>query len=622
MCGIAGFIGKGDQADLDKMIKKINHRGPDFSNSILIQNVGLAHARLSIIDLNERANQPFFTTDKTKCIVFNGEIYNYLQLKDKLMKTNKYNFRTSSDTEVLIYAYEEYGLNFLDKIEGMFAFAIYDYTKNELLLVKDRMGKKPLYYTYQGDTLIFASELKALLTHPSVSRELNYEALNQYLTYDYIPTPKTIFKGIYKLEPASYILYSSKKSIDVKKYWQPIYEDNILDSKKAIDVLDKLLDNAVAKRLLSDVPLGVFLSGGLDSSTIAYYAQKNSSNSLHTFSISFDEKSYDESSYANHVAKFLKTNHHEEKFTSKIAQNIFENLYTNMDEPFADPSLMPTYFLSKITKSYVSVVLGGDGSDELFAGYPTFISSNYKNIFKAIPKAALALLINITNANKSKDTNISLNFKLQQYFKAKGMNENYWHTLWFSSFTDSEKDKLLTAQFKNNIMQETMSDIDQHLLSVHSASDFNKILHIYQSTYLVDDILHKVDRASMLNALEVRTPFLDNELVMFVNSLHKSHKTKGLNTKILLKQLMENKLPTEIINRSKKGFGIPLAQWINGDFKAIIEYYLSKDKIRKDGFFDAAYIEKLKENHFSSKVNNRKLLWNLLIFQVWKEKYL
>jgi asparagine synthase (glutamine-hydrolysing) len=621
MCGIAGFIGKGNEDDLRRMVASISHRGPDYQGVSINGTIGLAHARLTIIDLSAEANQPFFTPDKSAAIVFNGEIYNYLQLKDELIKTGKCSFRTTSDTEVLLYLYQEYGEKLLDKINGMFAFGIYDFKKNQLLLAKDRMGKKPLYYSLVNNTLVFASELKAILKHPSIAKELNLDAVNEYLTFEYIPTPHTIFKNIYKLEASHYLVFKEGKIIINQPYWKVNFTRNDISFSNAKTKLDELLNIAVSSRLMSDVPLGVFLSGGLDSSTVAYYAQKNSSK-INTFSIGFSEKSYDESNYARLVAKKLGTEHHEEILSAQESLELIPDLINKLDEPFADPSIIPTYFLSKFTRKHVTVALGGDGSDELFAGYPTFISNKFLNLFNALPKPLIKSMDFLTDLLPTSDKNISLDFMLKQFIKGFESGKQDIHTLWLGSFTPKLKELLFTRETKALLSNgDGLDCITRYLNEVPDAKAFEQILYVYYRTYLLEDILVKVDRASMYNSLEVRAPFLDRSVVEFMNGLPQNFKLKGFDVKYLLKELMRNKLPNEIIDRPKKGFGIPVSLWLRNELKGTMEHYLSEERIKKHGLFEYSFIGNLKREHLSKKRNHRKLLWNLMVFEMWWENY-
>ncbi len=615
MCGIAGYTGEGNESTLKQMIHSIKHRGPDVQDIYIQPNLGLAHARLSILDLNSTGNQPMFSSDKQVAIVFNGEIYNYASLKNELK--NKYEFQTNTDTEVLLYLYKEYGTQLLNKIEGMFAFALYDFKDQSLFLAKDIMGKKPLYYTASSNCFVFGSELKSLLKHPGIEKKLNIEAVNQYLTFDYVPTPNSIIKNVSKLEPGHFLIVKDNKIVVKKPYWQHNFsKNNTITFNDATTKLDSLLNDATKKRLMSDVPLGVFLSGGLDSSTIAYYAQKNSIDKIKTFSIGFEDKSYDETDYAKQVSQHLGTDHHTGILTQSKTLELINKIYPNIDEPFADASLIPTYFLSEFTKEHVTVALGGDGSDELLAGYPTFVSNYFKEPLASLPSSVSSNLLKITNGlMKVNDNNISLDFKVKQYLRGFLSKKNHTHQLWLGSFTPNEKKQLFKPEVYDSLHDNTgLNIIDDHFNSTsENWSNFDKTTYYYYQTYLLDDILVKVDRASMLNSLEVRSPFLDKDVVEFINSIPKKYKLKGFNGKYLLKKVMENNLPKNITNRSKKGFGIPLSQWIREDLKEEITAIL----LTEDFYFNQTYIKQILNEHFNKKRNHRKLIWNLYLLKFY-----
>lgn len=613
MCGIAGFTGTGNEDTLRQMIAEVKHRGPDANGVFYDGNAGLSHTRLSILDLRPEGNQPMFSANKKLAITFNGEIYNYLQLKKELAP--KYHFTTSTDTEVLLYLYKEYGVEMLDKLNGMFAFAIWDAETQQLFLARDRMGKKPLYYSETSGHFVFGSEIRALLKHPSVKKELNLEAMNQYLTFDYVPAPNSIIKNIYKLKPAHYLVVRDNKIQIKKAYWQYNFKENqSITFSDAVKTLDRLLNTATLSRLMSDVALGVFLSGGLDSSTIAYYAQKNSGQKIKTFSIGFEDKSYDESDYASQVAAKLHTEHHSQVLTPQHTLELIEEIYPLCDEPFADASLIPTYFLSKFTRTQVTVALGGDGSDELQAGYPTFISDRFKKPLSVLPKGMIRLLLNMSNKLLTvSDKNISFDFKVKQFLRGFLGKDHYTHQLWLGSFIPSEKKSLFSNQTYNSIASKSGLEIMDYYFNEAGKdwSDFNTTTWYYYQTYLPDDILVKVDRAGMYNSLEIRAPFLDRTVVEFYNSLPRAFKQKGLNGKYILKKLMEGKLPQHIIDRPKKGFGIPLSNWIRIDLKSQIEDVL----LSKDDYFQQHYIQRVLNEHQSGKNNHRKLIWNLYILK-------
>ncbi|MDD4477044.1 MAG: asparagine synthase (glutamine-hydrolyzing) [Patescibacteria group bacterium] len=623
MCGIAGFVGAGNRQILEKMVESIKYRGPDDRGFLVKNNVGLGHARLSIIDLSFAGRQPMSNYQETVWLVFNGEIYNFKELRIELLKTGKYTFKSQTDTEALIYLYEEYGISFLKKLNGMFAIALYDFKIGKLILARDRIGKKPLYWGLFNSTLIFGSELKAILEHPITKKEIDFNSFNQYLTFEYVPTPHSILKSIYKLEPATSLVFQGGK-IKKEKFWKLDFNEKPVSFNEALSTVDSLLNQAVKSRLMADVPIGIFLSGGLDSSTIAYYAQKNSSKKIKTFSVGFEEKSFDESAYAKIISNFLGTEHHCSLFTSKEILDTIPYIISLLDEPLADVSLLPTFFLSHYAKRYVTVALGGDGGDELFAGYPTFQAENVVEIYKKLPHYLRKKIIEkIINLLPIRDSNFSFDFKLKKFVSGVYSDQNRRHFNWLGSFNKSELDQLLSSEIRQEIKNKNeYSSVDQYYYEAKEASFNNKLLYLYLRTYLMDDVLVKVDRASMYNALEVRAPFLDFNLVEFLAKLSYNYKYRHFQTKYILKKLMIDKLPKNIVFRQKKGFGIPLAKWLKADLKELCEDLLSKNNIEKDGFLNFEYITKLKQDHYSGMRDNHKQIWTLMVWQMWKKNWL
>jgi asparagine synthase (glutamine-hydrolysing) len=618
MCGIAGFQGKGTKADAARMIACINYRGPDLQAATLIGDTALAHARLSIIDLSHGADQPMADAEGRFTIVFNGEIYNYRELRDALIKKGRV-FRTASDTEVLLHLYAEHGEALLPMLNGMWAFAIHDARDNSLFLARDRMGKKPLHYTESNGTFVFGSELKAVLAHPAVKHGIDLHALNEYLTFEYVPTPRSIVQGVRKLRPGHGLRVRGGRAEAEHPYWSPDFSKVKLPVGEAMARLDETLGKATQRRLMSDVPLGVFLSGGLDSSTVAYYAQRASSQRIKTFSIGFKESSYDESTYARSVADHLGTDHHVQILSEQDSLDLIAPLYATLDEPFADASLIPTHLLSQFTRQQVTVALGGDGSDELLAGYPTFIADRYRRFMGALPKGLIRLMQGTAALLPASDSNISLDFKIKQFLRGFGHGPQHVHTLWLGSFTPAEKKQLFTREVLAELSSSNgLEPIDALLgAAPPKGRPLDVTTYTYLLTYLLDDILFKVDRASMYSSLEVRAPFLDVEVVELLNSLPESMKRPAAGGKWLLKELMRGKLPDTIIIRPKKGFGIPLSGWLRGPLRPLCEELLSPEAIRAGGLFNVACIEQLKRQHFTRKANHRKLLWTLMVFQMW-----
>jgi asparagine synthase (glutamine-hydrolysing) len=612
MCGIAGFIGVGDEKILRGMVGTVQHRGPDDLGVYYREGVGLAHARLSVIDLSQRGHQPMWNEDGSIVIIFNGEIYNFKDLKKEFSLEKKYHFQSETDTEVILRMYEELGERCFEKLDGMFAIAIYDTKKKRLLLGRDRIGEKPLYWGVFGDTIIFGSELNVLLAHPLVKKELNFSALAQYLVREYVPTPNSIFNNIFKLEPAHYLVYEDGKVFN-KTFWNINISVNNISFKSALHSFDKVLEESIQERLVADVPVGVFLSGGIDSSTIAYYAQKVSGGKIKTFSIGFDEESFDESEYAKEVAEFLSTDHYHKKISAEDCLNILDEAVLALGEPHADPSIIPTMLHSKFTKDKVTVSLGGDGGDELLAGYPTFQADKLFFLYNNLPVFIRKNIIEpIINKLPTSDKNFNISFKLQKFVEGVTAKSER-HGRWLQAFSKEEiKDLLNESIYK---------EVKETIFYEDNGSSAQSALNSYVSSYLMDGVLVKLDRASMRYALEVRAPFLSGKVVDFLTTLPYEYKFNGFTTKYILKELMKDKLPKNIVYRKKKGFGVPVSEWLKKDLKPKLLELLDDERLRKQGIFNADYVKKLIEDHMSGAKNNRKKLWTLFMFQLWFGKY-
>lgn len=615
MCGIAGFWGEGGEPVGWRMIESLRHRGPDYQGVWCEGTVVLAHARLSILDLDPRSHQPFFSSDGRYGIVFNGEIYNFQVLRAELEKAG-YTFRTTSDTEVLLTAYQHWGGACLERLRGMFAFAIYDRVERRFFLARDPMGKKPLYYTFQGGIFAFASEIKALWRHPAIPRRLSLPALHAYLVLDYVPTPYAIGEGIFKLEGGHYMIVEENRLVEKGAYWEPPFPLSGKVSysfEEARCTLDRLLNEAVQLRMVADVPVGVFLSGGIDSSTVAWYAQAQSASPVLTFSIGFTEKSYDESDYAVKVAKHLGTDHYAAMLTPQKALELVEEVFPLMDEPFADASILPTYFLSQFARQRVIVALGGDGGDELQAGYPTFIADRYAGLLAWVPAGGIRFMERLAaKLLPPSDANIALDFKVRQFLRGFTGRVIERHTRWLASFLPEELSVLLRPEYAHGAASVLETWLMPYLQRIPEGTPlYARVAFLYYKTYLQDDILVKVDRASMYNALEVRAPLLDKKVVEFLASLPLSYRRRGSETKFLLKRLMQGRLPEEILYRPKKGFGVPLSRWLREDLRAPIQAEL----LRPDPWFRPEALRTLWEKHQSRRANYRKLLWNLYTFK-------
>jgi asparagine synthase (glutamine-hydrolysing) len=604
------------------MIKVLTHRGPDDTGAFIENNAALGVTRLSIIDL-AGGHQPIHNEDKTIWLACNGEIYNFMELREYLSKKGHI-FYTKTDTEVIVHLYEEYGHDSLNKLKGMFAFAVFDQKKKELFIARDRFGIKPLYYCADGSQLIFASEIKSILQFPGFKRELDLAALDQYLTFEYVPSPRSIFKNIKKLPAAHYLVYR-EKNINVSKYWDigfPQIRASV-DKKDAKEKLAGLLNTVIKRHLVSDVPLGVFLSGGIDSSTITALSSRLSNNGIKTFSIGFKEDSFDESEYALKVSGLYNTEHYHRIFEINDLLRIIPKAAYYLDEPLADASFFPTYLLSNFARQKVTVALSGEGGDEIFAGYPTYQAHKLAGFYKYIPAYIRNNLINkVINKLPVSTDNFSLDFKAKKFVSSLLSDALLRHIYWMGSFNLQDKIALYSSSPKEALMADNPDDL---LKPYRIYSKNHCELDLYQyldiKTYLQDDLLVKADRASMANSLEVRVPYLDHELAEFAFSLPPSLRLKNLNTKYILKETAGDLLPQDIINRQKKGFGAPIAAWIKDGFKEVILDNLAKDKIKKEGFFNYSYIERLLKEHFDNKADNRKKIWTIFMFELWLKEY-
>ncbi|HKO97209.1 MAG TPA: asparagine synthase (glutamine-hydrolyzing) [Pyrinomonadaceae bacterium] len=630
MCGITGWANldpyahppDGARELLHSMCERMVHRGPDSEGLMVSGSVALGMRRLAIIDL-VTGEQPTRNEDRSISVILNGEIYNYRELRRDLEKRG-HTFASQSDTEVLPHLYEEFGDGMLDHLNGMFAFALWDAKRRKLLLARDRFGEKPLYWGVFNNTLIFASEPKVLLAHPSVTSALNPEALRQYLSFDYVPAPLSIYQGIHKL-PAAHFLTLEDGNLDVRSYWKLSYktlEPPPSEAEAAERVLELMADS-VRLRLVSDVPLGILLSGGVDSSMVAALAVRASSEPVKTFSISFAESSFDESSYARAVAKFLGTDHHEERLSANLAANLVGEIGAWMDEPFSDPSLVPTYLLSRFTRRHVTVALGGDGGDEIFAGYPMYQGHRWASMYARAPRFLQAGLIEpLVRLLPVKTKNLSFDYKAKRFITGSKYDPVSRHHIWFGSFTPEEQRQLLTPEVLESSNDDIYRDAKQMWEECDSTDLVERMQSIDTRLYLAEDILTKVDRASMAVSLEVRAPFLDHRVAEFAASLPSNYKLRGRTTKYILKRAIKGSLPSFVTRRGKKGFGVPVAEWLKDNLRPLARDLLSPARVRRAGVFNADYVTRLQDEHERGVANHRKLLWTLLMFELWHESFI
>jgi len=617
MCGIAGFVSDADLelSYLKLMANALIHRGPDEEGFYFEPPAGLAIRRLAIIDV-AKGHQPISDEKNRYHIVFNGEIYNYVNLRKDLIRQG-HTFLTNSDTETLVHLYEHYGTSCLQYLEGMFAFAIWDKSEHTLFLARDRLGKKPLFYYLDQSGLWFGSELKALKILSNVKKTLNLRSLSDYLSFMYIPAPATIFEEIKKVQPGHFLIYNHKdKTIKETQYWRPIFEPKTrITLPEATAQFRDLFTEAVEKRLLSERPLGAFLSGGIDSSLVVATMSRLTHQPVQTFSIGFENDRYDETRFGSLVAKHCQTNHTELIVKPNI-RDLIEKLPLLYDEPYADSSAIPTFFLCQLTRQSVIVALSGDGGDELFGGYRRYLSMMATSklpaslLNKTTSKVAALLL------NKQPDLN-TFSGRILRLARASLSDpiDNYGTII--SAFSTEQKEKLLSKETIKNIPQIDSNNLLRHILGQEpTLKTPENYMRLDMLTYLPFDLLVKVDIASMAHSLEVRCPFLDHKLVDFVTKLPLSFKLTFFNSKILLKAFAKELLPSQIIKRKKMGFGVPLAHWFRFELREALTDYLLNSKIASDGYLNQDYITNLVKKHFAG-TDFSKQIWTLLQLELW-----
>ncbi len=628
MCGICGKLyfnpmRKADQNNISAMASVLAHRGPDDHGIYVDGPVGIGHQRLSIIDLSPAGHQPMSNEDGSIWIVFNGEIYNFEELRMELQGKGHV-FTSHTDTETIIHLYEEEDTDCLNRLRGMFAFAIWDSTKQRLFIARDRVGKKPLVYAVTDDAIIFASEIKALLQDPSVTAEVDCEALHHYLTYQYVPSPWTMFKGIRKLPPAHSLVVEREK-ITTRQYWQLSYAQK-LTLPTLGDYVEQFMDvftEAVKIRLRSDVPLGAFLSGGIDSSATVAVMSQLTNRPIKTFSIGFDVSEYNETTFAAMVAKKFNTDH-TEFIVNPDAISILPKLVWHYNEPFADSSAIPTYYVSKLTREHVTVALNGDGGDESFAGYERYIADKLAGYYEKIPciarehiiKRCLSFIPHQENRN-------SFFRRLKRFVNGISEKAERRYVRWICGFDNEMKNDLYSAAFAEKTAAIDSVDLIVNWYAKADASAFlDKTLFVDIMSYLPDDLLVKVDIASMANSLEARSPFLDHKLMEFAAALPPHLKLNGIQSKYLLKKAFSSVLPRSVLYRKKMGFGVPIDRWLRNELKELTYQILLEKRTVERGLFKEQAVRMLIDEHMLKRADNSYRIWALLFMEVWYRMFI
>ena len=614
MCGIVGYIGDTSTGKINKMLSAISHRGPDDHGVYVNKQYGLGNNRLSVIDLSKNGHQPMFDNEKTICIVYNGEMYNFKNLRNELKK--EFKFKSETDTEAIIYAYKKWGVDCLTHLNGMFAFVIYDIKKNLLFGARDRLGEKPLKYYLDGNKFIFASEIKAILQVLETKPEMDYQAVSDYLTLQYIPAPRTGFKNIYKLPPASYFIYKNGK-LKISKYWNLDFKNKTsMQEDEVVNQLDACVSESVKNCMVSDVSLGAFLSGGIDSSAVVAYMAKNSNKRISTFSIGIKNSDFDESGFANSVAKLYKTNHSTLMVDSKMFLNTIEKCCDYYDEPFADNSMIPTLLLSKFTRNKITVALSGDGGDELFAGYDRYNIVRFGEYYSYIPKGLRNSLVKPI-ANEIFNIIPSLLASRIVIF-AKTFDRKFYdkYTYYKSFFNHEDKIKILKDK--------RYADAKYYMSGFNSKyTPIDNSLSMDIASYLPEDLLFKTDIASMSASLEVRAPLLDYGLMEFAAKIPDRLKIKNFNKKYIFKKMLleKNILPKSIIDRKKQGFVMPIGEWLKNDLKNYTIETLSSKKFRNAGIFNDKKLDSYIDNYYPNDLKYHNNMFALLSLSNWINKY-
>ncbi len=632
MCGICGKITNDREAPVEErlvrsMAETLDHRGPDDMGTLTGPGFGLGHSRLSIIDLSDRARQPLSSEDGTVHLVFNGEIYNFLELRVELEEKG-HRFRSRTDAEVVLHLFEDHGPGCLDRLRGMFAFAVYDEAKHRLFAARDRIGKKPLVYSFDGKELLFGSEIKALLKDPSIKPEPDPEAIHHYLSYQYVPAPWTAFAGIKKLPAGHWLMFESGR-LEVRRYWklsfaEPLPVGGDEGEEEIAGALREKLEEAVRIRLVSDVPIGAFLSGGVDSSAVVAMMRQRMGGAVKTFSIGFEEKRYDETRHAREVAALFETDH-VEMTVKPDAAAILPKLVWHYNEPFADSSGIPTFYLSELAAREVKVVLNGDGGDESFAGYDRYRAHAAADKLGFVPAPLLRLLCGcacllLPGPEGSGKSTLS---RMKRFLRQASLAPEQRNFNWFCYIGPGLKEKLYTGDFRAETRGLDEAGLMRDAYRESDAPDFlGRTLDVDIRTYLPYDLLVKVDIATMAHSLEGRSPFLDHELMEFAARIPATLKLKGMRSKHILKNALRSVLPRGILDRPKMGFGVPIDAWLRGELKEMAYDTLTGKAAASRGLFCTEEVRRLLDRHVSGRENLHLQIWALLMLELWFERFI
>ncbi len=635
MCGICGIVNLAREPvahreRIDRMSAQLEHRGPDSHGKFELPHLALAIRRLSIIDLLT-GDQPLSNESGDVTLVFNGEIYNYRELREELLRRG-HRFKTHSDGEVIVHLYEERGPDFVRELNGMFSIALWDDRAKRLVLARDRAGEKPLYYWQRDHTLVFASEIKALFEYPGIGRSLDREALDQYFFYGYFPTPRSVYGEIKKL-PAAHRLVAECGRMRLEAYWR--LEDSLRppgrppvtprEEQALVAELRGRLREASVSRLVSDVPLGVFLSGGIDSSTIVATMSELTPGNVNTFSVAFPDKTFNEEAYANFVARHFRTRHHVLAADEASMRKALLSLADHLDEPVADPAVIPTYLLSCFARQHIKVALSGEGSDELFGGYPTYLGARLAQYYLRLPRFLRRQFFDrLKRFLPVSSTAVPKGLFLRRFLTHAERDPAERHHIWFGMFSPAELDQLYSPEWRGPDAPSAriFSPLARVLEGARFDDTLAEVLYLDYRMYLEDNLLVKIDRASMACSLELRTPFLDHRLVEFAAGLPSELKVRRFELKYILKKAVEPWLPPKIVYRQKRGFSVPIARWMREELRPLLDETLGEEKLKRQGMFNVPFVRGLLREHWAGRADHRKTLWTLLSFQRWYDRWI
>jgi len=634
MCGICGIFNLtlepvADPERIDPMSVRLTHRGPDSHGKFELPYLALAIRRLSIIDL-QTGDQPLFNETGDVALVFNGEIYNYRELRRDLVQRG-HHFKTHSDGEVIAHLYEEQGPDCVRQLNGMFAIALWDNGAKRLLLARDRAGEKPLFYWFRDNTLVFASEIKALFEYPGVGRTLDQEAVGQFFFYGYVPAPRSIFAEIRKL-PAAHRMVIEAGQVRVEPFWRlqeylrPPGRPRVsrIEENALLKELRTRVREAALSRLVSDVPLGVFLSGGVDSSTLVALMSELTPGNVNTFSVAFPEKAFNEESYARLVARRFNTRHHVLVADKAQLREGLEILADHLDEPLADAAVIPTFLISRFARKHIKVALSGEGSDELFGGYPMYIGARLAEYYLRLPRfLRRQLFARLQPFFPLSSSAVPMGLFLRRFLAHVDKEPALRHQIWFGMFAPDELNRLFSPQFDCCAKpgQQILAPLDRVREGTVFEDAIAEVTYLDFRLYLEDDLLVKIDRASMACSLELRTPYLDHRLIEFAASLPTQLKVPTVQLKHLLKKAVSMWLPREIVYRQKRGFSVPVAEWMRGELRSWLDETLGEEKLKRNGLFSVSFVRRLLEEHWARQADHRRLLWPLFCFELWYDRW-